>query len=199
MSHEKVNQGVGDQAKEVTDTIQPADSRRFRVLILCTGNSARSQIAEAIFNRKGGDRFVAESAGSRPAARVNPLALEVLRESGIEWQGHQPRGLDGVDRETWDLVITVCDNAKESCPVLPGQPVLAHWGMPDPAAVEGDEQAKRTAFRNALTLISRRIDLLLALPVEELELPALQARVQSIGDIEQAGTVPGTRARSGGG
>ena len=103
------------------------------------------------------------------------------------------------NRETWDLVITVCDNAKESCPVLPGQPVLAHWGMPDPAAVEGDEQAKRTAFRNALTLISRRIDLLLALPVEELELPALQARVQSIGDIEQAGTVPGTRARSGGG
>jgi arsenate reductase (thioredoxin) len=163
--------------------MQPADKRLFRVLILCTGNSARSQIAEAIFNRKGRGRFIAESAGSRPVSRVNPYAIEVLREGGIDWQGHQPRGLDGLDRERWDFVITVCDKARESCPIFPGQPILAHWGMPDPAAVEGDDEAKRAAFRDALTLISRRIDLLLALPVEKLERLALEARVQAIGEV----------------
>jgi arsenate reductase (thioredoxin) len=162
----------------------------MRVLFLCTGNSARSQIAEAILNRKGEGRFIAESAGSRPAARVNPFAIEVLRESGIEWQGHQPRGLEGLERERWDFVITVCDTARESCPIFPGQPVLAHWGMPDPAAVEEDAETKRAAFRNALTLISRRIDLLLALPVEKLERLALQARVQAIGDIASVAQVP---------
>jgi arsenate reductase (thioredoxin) len=155
----------------------------MRVLFLCSGNSARSQIAEAILNRKGKGRFIAESAGSHPAARVNPFAIEVLRESGIEWRGHQPRGLEGLEEERWDSVITVCDNARESCPVFPGQPILAHWGMPDPAAVEGDEETKRAAFRNALTLLSRRIDLLLALPVEKLERLALQGRVQAIGDV----------------
>jgi protein-tyrosine-phosphatase len=170
--------------------MRPVDNRRFRVLILCTGNSARSQIAEALFNRKGQERFVAASAGSRPAARVNPFAIEVLRESGIEWQGHQPRGMDGLEGERWDFVITVCDNARESCPVFPGQPILAHWGMPDPAAVEGDEETKRAAFRNALNLISRRIDLLLALPVEKLERLALQARVQAIGDIGSVARIP---------
>src|SRR5918997_1160966 len=98
--------------------MQPTDDRVFRVLILCTGNSARSQIAEALFNHKGRGRLLAESAGSQPAARVNPYAIDVLRESGIEWQGHQPRGLDGLDREHWDFVITVCDKARESCPVF---------------------------------------------------------------------------------
>ncbi len=155
----------------------------FRVLFLCTGNSARSQIAETILNRKGRGRFVAESAGSRPAPRVNPYAIDVLREGGIEWQGHQPRGLEGLDRERWDFVITVCDKAKETCPVFPGQPVLAHWGMPDPAVVEGDDATKRAAFMDALTLIGRRIDLLLALPVEKLERLVLEAQVQAIGEV----------------
>jgi arsenate reductase len=161
--------------------MRPANNRVFRVLILCTGNSARSQIAEAILNRKGRGRFVAESAGSQPASRVNPYAIEVLRESGIEWQGHQPRGLDGLEHEGWDFVITVCDKAKESCPVFPGQPVLAHWGMPDPAAVEGDEATKRAAFRDTLTLINRRIDLMLALPIEKLERLVVEERVRAIG------------------
>ena len=154
--------------------------RTFRVLFLCTGNSARSRIAEALLNHKGAGRFRAESAGSTPAGRVNPRAIEVLRESGIEWAGHPPRGLDGLDREPWDLVITVCDNARESCPIFPGQPVVAHWGMPDPASFEGDEAARR-AFAEAFTLINRRIDLLLALPMEKLERLALEARVQAIG------------------
>jgi arsenate reductase (thioredoxin) len=164
--------------------MQPADQRVFRVLFLCTGNSARSQIAETILNRKGRGRFIAESAGSRPAERVNPHAIQVLREGGIEWAGHQPRGLEGLGRVRWDFVITVCDQAKEACPIFPGQPVLAHWGMPDPASVEGNDQAKRAAFLEALTLISRRIDLLLALPVEKLERLVLEAQVRAIGTQE---------------
>lgn len=154
----------------------------LRVLFLCTGNSARSQMAEALLNRKAGGRYVAESAGSEPAARVNPYAVEVLRDAGIEWRGHPPRGLDGLELEPWDLVITVCDHARESCPLFPGGPVVAHWGMPDPAAVEGDAASRRAAFVDAFWLISRRVDLLLALPVEKLERMALQSRVQAIAD-----------------
>ena len=121
-------------------------------------------MAEAILNAKGNGRFEAASAGSRPAAAVNPYALETLREFKIPWAGHPPRSIDGLEREQWDFVITVCDRAKEACPIFPGQPVLAHWGMPDPAGVEGDEAAKRAAFRTAFLELSRRIDLLLALP-----------------------------------
>ena len=159
----------------------PATQVPYRVLFLCTGNSARSQMAEAVLNRKGQGRFRAESAGSSPAARVNHRAVAALRESGIEWQGHRPRGLDGLEAEQWDFVITVCDRAKEVCPVFPGQPILAHWGMPDPAEVEGDEGAKRAAFVQALTVISRRIDLLLALPIEKLDRMIVAARVRAIG------------------
>ena len=158
-----------------------ARGRPFRLLFLCTGNSARSQMAEAVLNRKGAGRFEAHSAGSRPAERVNPLALWALRNTGIEWRGHAPRGLDGLEREPWDFVITVCDKARESCPVFPGQPVLAHWGMPDPAAVLGTEAEERAAFDEALRLISRRIDLMLALPLEKLERLVLETRVQAIG------------------
>lgn len=154
----------------------------FRVLVLCTGNSARSQMAEALFNHLGRGRIHAESAGTLPAPRVHPLALDVLKEHGIAWAGHQPRALDGLERQPWDFVITVCDRAKEACPVFPGQPVLAHWGMADPAAVVGEEAVRRAAFREALVLIARRIELMLALPLEKLERLALEARVQAIGN-----------------
>ena len=160
----------------------PPTNRPLRVLFLCTGNSARSQIAETILNRTGRGRFEAESAGAQPAARVNPLAIETLEQHGFFWKGHQPRGLDGLDREEWDFVITVCDRARESCPIFPGQPVVAHWGMPDPAAVIGTEEQKRRAFRDALLLISRRIDLFTSLPIEKLERFALVQRVRGIGD-----------------
>jgi arsenate reductase len=156
-------------------------SRKLRVLFLCTGNSARSQIAETILNRKGGGRFVAESAGAEPAARVNPLAIETLEKHGFFWNGHPPRGLGGLERENWDFVITVCDRAKESCPIFPGQPVLAHWGMPDPASVVGMEEEKRRAFADAFLLINRRIDLFVSLPMEKLERLALEKRVRAIG------------------
>jgi arsenate reductase len=138
-------------------------------------------MAEALLNWKGKDRFEAASAGSKPAARVNPYALEALREQGIPWGGRSPRSVDGLEREPWDFVITVCDRAKESCPIFPGQPVLAHWGMPDPAEVEGDEATKRAAFRDAFAVLSRRIDSLLALPLATLDRLALEARVRAIG------------------
>ena len=162
----------------------------IRVLILCTGNSARSQMAEALLNRKAAGRFIAESAGSQPAARVNPFAVEVLREVGIEWQGRRPRGIDSLEFENWDIVITVCDNAREACPIFPGHPVLAHWGMEDPADVVGDDETKRRAFRDALRLMSRRIDRLLALPVEKLQDRALQERLRAIGGETGAGEEP---------
>jgi len=139
-------------------------------------------MAEALLNWKGKGRFAAQSAGSRPASRVNPLAIETLRQYAVPWRGRAPRGIDGLEREPWDFVITVCDRAKESCPIFPGQPMLAHWGMPDPAEVAGDEVTKRAAFREAFLLLSRRIDLLLALPLEKLERMALEPRVRALGD-----------------
>jgi len=153
----------------------------LRVLVLCTGNSARSQMAEALFNQLGRGRILAQSAGTQPAARVHPLALAALAEHGIEWAGHPPGAIDGLEREPWDIVITVCDRARESCPVFPGQPVLAHWGMSDPAEAVGDEAARRAAFREALLLIRRRVELMLALPLEKLERLALEARLRAIG------------------
>jgi protein-tyrosine-phosphatase len=159
----------------------PESPAPLRVLILCTGNSARSQIAEALLSTKGRGRFVAASAGSRPAARVNSFAVEVLAEVGIDWWGRTPRGMDGLELEPWDFVITVCDRAKESCPYFPGQPVLAHWGMPDPAEVEGTDEQKLAAFRDTLVTLARRIDLLLALPVEKLERLSRERRIRKIG------------------
>jgi len=159
----------------------PESPAPLRVLILCTGNSARSQIAEALLSTKGRGRFFAASAGSRPAARVNSFAVEVLAEVGIDWWGRTPRGMDGLELEPWDFVITVCDRAKESCPYFPGQPVLAHWGMPDPAEVEGTDEQKLAAFRDTLVTLARRIDLLLALPVEKLERLSRERRIRKIG------------------
>src|SRR3989338_7276604 len=156
-------------------------SEKLRVLILCTGNSARSQIAEALINHKGAGRMVAGSAGSQPAPRVNPLAVRVLGEAGIAWHGHAPQGIDKVFGEPWDIVITVCDRAKESCPVFPGQPGRAQGGRPAPAEAQGTEDDKLAAFRDTLHLLSRRIDLLLAIPREKLERYVLEQRVRAIG------------------
>ncbi len=155
------------------------------MLFLCTGNSARSQMAEAVLNWKGRGRLHAESAGSRPAERVHPYAIETLGQSGVPWAGHVPRGVDGLEREPWNLVITVCDNAKESCPIFPGTAAMAHWSIPDPAAVRGDDTAQRAAFRDAFALLDGRIDRLLALPLEQLDRGALKAQVGAIGEPDQ--------------
>jgi len=153
----------------------------LRILILCTGNSARSQMAEALLQKRGGPRFHVESAGSQPAARVNPFAIEALQGAGIDWRGRVPRGLDAVAAQQWDFVVTVCDRAREACPIFPGTPVLAHWGMQDPAEVEGTDEEKRRAFHQAFVLLSRRIDLFLAIPFEKIERIALERRVHEIG------------------
>ena len=163
----------------MTSTLQ---NRPLRVLFLCTGNSARSQIAERLLNRKGRGRITAESAGSLPAPRVNPHAIETLERHGyFFWACGHPRSVDRVLDGDWDFVITLCDRARETCPVFPGQPVIAHWGMPDPAAVEGTEDDKWRAFDDTLLLLSRRIDLLLALPIDKLSRLALEHRVRAIG------------------
>jgi protein-tyrosine-phosphatase len=154
----------------------------YRVLILCTGNSARSQIAEALLAQEGGGRFEVTSAGSRPASRVNPFAIRALGESGISWNDKVPKGLDGVVGDQWDLVITVCDRAREDCPIFPGTPVRAHWGMPDPAEVGGTDEEKMRAFRSTLRTLARRIELLVALPLEKLDRLAIQRQVDEIGD-----------------
>ena len=161
-------------------------SRPLRVLFLCTGNSARSQIAEALLRHKGQGRFIAGSAGSNPAPAVNPLAIAVLDEHGIEWQGRRPKSIDDVIGERWDLVITVCDRAKEACPVLPGQPMFAHWGLPDPAEATGTREERLRVFRETAVQLGRRIDLMLALPMEKLERHVVEDRLRAIGDESAA-------------
>jgi arsenate reductase len=157
-----------------------APGEQLSILFLCTGNSARSQIAEALLTTRCKGRFRVGSAGIRPAPIVNPFAVQTLRERGIDWSGRSPKTIDVVVGESWDFVITVCDNAKASCPVFPGKTVFAHWEMPDPAEVEGDEARKREAFRLTAVLLARRIDLLLALPLETLECRAQEERLGAV-------------------
>lgn len=151
----------------------------FRILILCTGNSARSQIAEALLATRGGDRIEAVSAGSRPAPRVNPHAVDVLADHGIRWEGRTPQGIEALDGERFDLVITVCDNARDACPFFPGAAVQVHWGLEDPADVTEPAAAKR-AFHETYRALARRVDALLALPLETLSADALRRRVEDI-------------------
>lgn len=156
-----------------------------RVLFLCTGNSARSILAEAYLNHAGRGRFEAYSAGSQPTGKVNPYAIEVLRQHGIA--PSQPRSKNwsefaGAGAPPIDLIFTVCDNAAgEACPVWPGRPVGAHWGVPDPAAAVGDDAKKREAFRQAFDSLKRRIDRLIALPVEKMSTTELKSRLNEIG------------------
>ena len=157
----------------------------FNVLFLCTGNSARSILAEAYLNRAGRGRFKTYSAGSKPGGRVNPFALELLEKSGIDAAGLRSKSWDefaapGAPR--MDFVFTVCDSAAaEPCPYWPGQPMTAHWGVPDPAAVDGSDEVKRKAFRSALQVLSTRINLLLNLPVEKLDRLAIKKKLDEIG------------------
>lgn len=155
------------------------------VLFLCTGNSARSIMAEAILNHVGRPRFRAYSAGSHPAGTVNPLALELLQRNHVSTEGLRSKSWDelaapGAPR--LDFVVTVCDRARaETCPVWPGQPILAHWGVTDPAGVVGTEEERRAAFRDAFIVLDRRVRLLLALPIEKLDRLKLGERLAAIG------------------
>lgn len=157
----------------------------YNVLFLCTGNSARSIMAEAILNRKGTGRFTAYSAGSHPTGQPRPEALSQIESAGISAEGLRSKSWDefaapGAPR--LDFVFTVCDNAaKEQCPYWPGQPMTAHWGAPDPAAVKGTDEEIERAFRDAFSILDRRISLLLSLPLQSLEQLAIQREIDKIG------------------
>lgn len=155
------------------------------VLFLCTGNSARSILAEAYLNSVGKGRFKAFSAGSKPGGRVNPFALELLEKSRIETAGLRSKSWDEFAQPgaaAMDFVLTVCDNAaSEPCPYWHGLPITAHWGVPDPATVEGSDEDKRNAFGNALSVLSTRIDMLINLPVQELDQLAIKRKLDDIG------------------
>ena len=157
----------------------------MNVLFLCTGNSARSILAEAYLNSAGQGRFTAHSAGSHPAGKVNAFALELLEKNRLPTAGLRSKNWDEFVRAgapKLDLVFTVCDNAAgETCPVWPGQPITAHWGVADPAAVQGTDLEKRKAFLRAFTELSARINLLLALPVDKLDRRVLQKKLDDIG------------------
>ncbi len=155
----------------------------MNVLFLCTGNSARSVLAEGILNHDGAGRFKAFSAGSQPAGRVNPFALSTLAARGYPAQDFASKSWNVfAEGPQFDLIITVCDSAAaETCPVWPGRPVSAHWGIPDPAAMEGSDADKDAAFALAFERMKRRIDALLALPVDALTPEALRAELLAIG------------------
>ena len=155
------------------------------VLFLCTGNSARSILAEAILNHKAKGAFTAYSAGSHPSGTVRPEALAHLAAAGLPTAGLRSKSWDefaGPTAPRMDFVFTVCDNAaNEACPFWPGQPMTAHWGIPDPAAVTGTPEEIARAYRDAFTILDRRISLLLALPIATLQQLSLQRELNQIG------------------
>ena len=158
---------------------------RYNVLFLCTGNSARSIMAEAILNQKGTPNFKAYSAGSLPAGFVRPEALKLIEQARLPVNGLRSKDWDEFGRPgapKLDFVFTVCDKAaKEVCPVWPGQPMTAHWGVPDPAAVNGSREAVEKAFRDAFIILDRRISLFLCLPLASLDKLAIQKQIDRIG------------------
>jgi arsenate reductase (thioredoxin) len=163
----------------------PGMQSHYNVLFLCTGNSARSIMAEAIMNRKGGRNFTAFSAGSHPSGIVRPEALKQLEAALLPTDGLRSKSWDEfsrLDSPPLNFVFTVCDNAaKEVCPFWPGQPMTAHWGIPDPAAVRGTTEAVERAFMDAFSSLDRRISLFLALPLATLDTFALQRKIDEIG------------------
>ncbi len=163
-------------------------SKIYNVLFLCTGNSARSILAEAILNKLAPDKFRAWSAGSQPKGAVNPHALALLDRLGYDTAGYRSKSWDVfAEGPVFDFIFTVCDNAaSEVCPVWPGHPMTAHWGISDPATVEGDEITVTRAFRDAYTALERRIGVFAALPIKSLDRMALKKRLDEIGTSEHA-------------
>lgn len=165
-------------------------NRIYNALFLCTGNSARSIMAEAILNEKGKGKFRAYSAGSQPKGAVNPNTLKLLQGLGYDVANFRSKSWDEFAKPgapAFDFIITVCDDAaNEPCPVWPGKPITAHWGVADPAAVEGTEAEITHAFREAYRLLLRRIELLVALKISSLDQLSLQARLRQIGRSEGA-------------
>jgi protein-tyrosine-phosphatase len=164
--------------------------RPYHVLFLCTHNSARSIIAEVVTNKLGGGNFKAFSAGSQPRGQVHPFALDLLRNAGHDVSGLRSKSwveFSGPGATPLDFVFTVCDSAaNEVCPVWPGQPVTAHWGIPDPSMAEGSETEQRLAFADTLRMLSQRISIFMSLPFRSLDQISLQKRVREIGQMQPA-------------
>jgi arsenate reductase len=160
--------------------------RTYNILFLCTGNSARSVIAEALMNKEGRGRFKAYSAGSMPVGRVNPHALSITRALGFEDTAFRSKSWDEFAKPgapPLDFIITVCDNAAgEVCPVWPGQPMTAHWGVPDPAAVQGSEAEIAAAFSETARMLGNRIRIFLSLPLASIDPMSLQTKLREIGE-----------------
>lgn len=167
------------------------EERIYNVLFLCTGNSARSIMAEAILNHLGKGRFKAYSAGSHPGGRVNPFAIEQLKRASLPTDGYRSKNWSefaSPDAPQLNFVFTVCDNAAgEVCPVWPGQPMTAHWGIEDPAAVEGSDDDKRRAFSMAFAQLNRRISIFNSLPFTKLDTMALKRELDTIGRLREQG------------
>jgi arsenate reductase len=163
----------------------------LNVLFLCTGNSARSILSEAILNHVGKGTFKAFSAGSHPSGSVNPLVVGLLNQQGLPTEGLRSKNWEEFatpDAPKLDFVITVCDNAAgEVCPVWPGQPMTAHWGIEDPASVEGDDEARRHAVSTAFRRLNRRIGIFTSLPIAKLDSLSLQNHLDDIGDLRNKG------------
>ena len=165
-------------------------TRKFNVLFLCTGNTARSVLAEGILRKLGADHFNAFSAGSQPKGVVNPFALKVLAAQGYPADGYRSKSWDefaGTDASKMDFIFTVCDSAAgEACPYWPGHPTSAHWGIEDPAAVEGSDADKERAFTQAFHFMQKRIEAFVALELEQLSPQDLKAKLQTIGTMKGA-------------
>ena len=155
-------------------------SKPFRVLFVCTGNSARSQMAEAILASRGAGRVAVDSAGARPAGRVSRRAVAALAELGIDWTGKTPRKVDGLEERDWDLVVTVCDSARQACPVFHAARAVAHWDLPDPMDALGTDEEVLSVFRRSRDTIAGLIERLMALPVEALPARVLARQVSEL-------------------
>ena len=161
------------------------ESKPYKFLFLCTGNSARSIFGEYLLRRLGGSRFQVFSAGSFPTGKVNPLAIQVLKDVyNLDASEARSKSWEEFKDVEFDFVVTVCDNARETCPIWPGQPIVAHWSSPDPAAVEGTEAEKYRAFKEVAFQINRRLQLFTSLPLEKLDRQQLGAAIREIGSSE---------------
>jgi arsenate reductase len=188
---QKVEIGVSDMSED--QTREP-----YNVLFLCTGNSARSIMAEAILNPAGQGKFRAFSAGSQPKGRVHPYTLDLLRRLNYDVTGMRSKSWNEFSKPgapKLDFVFTVCDNAaQETCPVWPGQPMTAHWGVPDPAAASGNEAEVRLAFADTLRMLTNRINIFISLPLRSLDQLTLQRQLDSIGKTKDKGDEPASAA-----
>src|SRR5262245_66273555 len=162
-----------------------SDVHRYRVLFLCTGNSARSIFGEYLLRRVGGDRFEVYSAGSFPTGKVNPFAIQVLKDVyHIDASKARSKSWEEFGDLEFDFVLTVCDNARESCPIWPGQPIVAHWGVSDPALATGTDEDILKTFKHAALHLQRRIELFCSLPIDKLDRLKLAELTQDIGKVD---------------